>query len=466
MFGSSILEIAVGVIFVYLVLSLICSAVNEAIATLINKRGKNLFEGVKNLLNDPTFTGLAQQVYNHGLVDGISQDATNPAKHNRRPSYMPSETFSLALLDILGSQGVVSAAHVEALTQAEDADDAYQELLNTPGADPNKISAAKAARDAGREALVKAETDAKTAYDTEVTAGGATPNDAQLKAIADAKTRLDTASAAIKILDARRAAVASAGDPKNQELIQEASEALEQSLAAGRMIAAGLPNQIENIQAAVGRLPDGHTKETLLVLIDKSKREAAVIGDEALRLRQEVQQFQQNVEGWFNDAMDRVGGWYKRWTQAWQLALAIIIVLLLNADTVMLTKRFSTDKDLRAAVLQQAEKVNEKETVEKFSESASKNIAAYGLPIGWSNNWKDSRRFPWLVDAGEESPFFVGLWQIFIKLLGLIITIGAVSMGAPFWFDMLSKVINIRGAGTPPGEKKKSAGDTTNAAAT
>jgi len=69
MFGSSILEVAIGMIFVYLFISLICSAINEGIASLINKRGKNLFEGVKNLLNDPTFTGLAQQLYTHGLVE-------------------------------------------------------------------------------------------------------------------------------------------------------------------------------------------------------------------------------------------------------------------------------------------------------------------------------------------------------------------------------------------------------------
>lgn len=456
MFGSSILEIAIGVIFVYLVLSLICTAANEAIATLINKRGKNLFEGIKNLLNDPTFTGLAQQVYNHGLVDGISKEAVNPKKKNRRPSYLPSATFSLALLDILGAQGVVLAAHGDALNQAEQADDAYQELISAPGADPTsqKIVDAKAAADAGRQALVAAETNAKAAYDAAIAAGGATPTDAQLQAIADAKTKLDTASAAIKILDARRAAVDSAGDPKNQDKVREASAALEQSLAAGRMIAAGLPNQIQNIQAAVNRLPDGHTKESLLVLIDKSKREATAVGDE-------IKHFQQNVEGWFNDAMDRVGGWYKRWTQAWQLGLAIAVVLLLNADTVMLTKRFSTDKDLRTAVLQQAEKVDQSKTVEEFSQTASKNVAAYGLPIGWSTDPKDSRRYPWIVDEGEQNWFWVGAGQILLKLLGLIISIGAVALGAPFWFDMLSKFINIRGTGTPPGEKKKSAGSLT-----
>ena len=50
MFGSSILEVAIGVIFIYLLLSLICSAINEFIASIVNKRGENLFEGIKSLL--------------------------------------------------------------------------------------------------------------------------------------------------------------------------------------------------------------------------------------------------------------------------------------------------------------------------------------------------------------------------------------------------------------------------------
>ena len=83
MLGSSVLEVAIGIVFIYLVLSMICTTINEAIATLTNKRGKNLFEGIKNLLNDPAFTGLAQQVYSHGLVDGISKMAAVARQRTR-----------------------------------------------------------------------------------------------------------------------------------------------------------------------------------------------------------------------------------------------------------------------------------------------------------------------------------------------------------------------------------------------
>src|SRR5947209_1328412 len=39
---------------------------------------------------------------------------------------------------------------------------------------------------------------------------------------------------------------------------------------------------------------------------------------------------QEKIEAWFNDAMDRVGGWYKRTTHARILVLAVIVTLLAN----------------------------------------------------------------------------------------------------------------------------------------
>jgi hypothetical protein len=460
MFGSSILEIAIGVIFVYLVLSLICTAINEGISTLINKRGKNLFAGIKNMLNDPTFTGLAQQIYNHGLIDGISQDTTVLDKPNRRPSYMPTKTFSLALLDILSANGVVAAAHGDALTTAEKADDEYQKLISVPGADLNDpvIVAAKTAAEQGRAALVNAQDVTKQAYEIAKKAGGATPTEGHLKAIAAAQKASHTAEAAVKILDARRAAVDSARNPKDVALIVKASDALEQSLVIGRGVVAGLP-KMDEIQAAVYRLPDGHTKESLLVLIDKSKREVTALEDQFKR-------FQHNIEGWFNDSMDRVGGWYKRWTQKILLVLAVLVVFLLNADTIMLIKTFATEKDMRAAVVKQAEAASLKNPEDINNPATSGQLAqqleAQSLPLGWTSDNNDlTRRFPWVYETKDKDHWPQTVFvQLFLKLIGLLITICAISLGAPFWFDMLSKFINIRGAGTPPGEKKKSAGAT------
>ncbi|PYQ61326.1 MAG: hypothetical protein DMF53_15255, partial [Acidobacteria bacterium] len=118
---------------------------------------------------------------------------------------------------------------------------------------------------------------------------------------------------------------------------------------------------------------------------------------------------------------------------------------------ILLVQHLSTEKDLRASILEQAEKTK----TETFEQLRSK-MDKVSLPLGWSRRADDDRRFPWIAQSENEGWFeMFGLWLR--KLLGLLLTMGAISLGAPFWFDTLSKFMNLRGAGTPPGEKTKSA---------
>src|SRR5206468_11397190 len=94
MFGSAILDTAIGLIFVFLVLSLVVSAANELLAALFKWRANNLFLGIRQLLQDPSVTGLVTRFYEHPLIDGLSSKG-------KKPSYIPSRTFALALLDIV-----------------------------------------------------------------------------------------------------------------------------------------------------------------------------------------------------------------------------------------------------------------------------------------------------------------------------------------------------------------------------
>ena len=107
MFGSPILEVAIGVIFVYLLLSLIVTAANELIASLWKWRAKNLEQGIQNLLNDANTNNLADEFYRHPLIRGLCDQG-------KRPSYIPSRTFALALLDI-----VANNKNAKALTLAD-----------------------------------------------------------------------------------------------------------------------------------------------------------------------------------------------------------------------------------------------------------------------------------------------------------------------------------------------------------
>jgi hypothetical protein len=91
--GSVVLEVAIGMIFVYLLLSLLCSAAGEYIEAKFNNRAKYLRQGIELLLNETTGDGvdLASRLYQHGLVRPLYRTA------QKLPSYIPSRTFALAL---------------------------------------------------------------------------------------------------------------------------------------------------------------------------------------------------------------------------------------------------------------------------------------------------------------------------------------------------------------------------------
>jgi len=283
MFGSNALEVATGIIFIYLLLSLICTVINEGIASSINQRGKNLLEGIKNLLNDPKFTGLAQHVYNHGLIDGVMQGVTDFTKTNRSPSYIAPTNFALALMDILGSQGSGQMAVEQKQKELE-------------------VAEKESAADPSNEELKKAVSDAEAALE------GAR------KSAADLQDKYLSARAAAKKLT----------ELKDFGKIKEASEKLESALAAGRALAAEYPDPLGSIQKGIEALSSGRTQQSLLALLDKTKRDVALVSEEIQMGEHAMEKLRENLESWFNDAMDRFTGWYKRWTRQISFAVAII----------------------------------------------------------------------------------------------------------------------------------------------
>jgi len=165
--------------------------------------------------------------------------------------------------------------------------------------------------------------------------------------------------------------------------------------------------------------------------------------------------------------MDRVSGWYRRKTQLIVLGLALLVTLVVNADTIMIANSLSRDAVLRAAIVAAAQETA-KEPPPEIDEAAGiegapppsptdsnapltritqlrEELQQLQLPIGWSRRDGDPRQVP--------DPRDIQGW--FMKVLGLLFTTIAVSLGAPFWFDTLSKLINIRAAGKPPAEPSK-----------
>ena len=83
MFDGPIVDVAIGLIFFYVVLSLICSAVQELVASALALRSKNLEKGISNLLGSE----YANKVYEHPLIKHLS-------KPGQKPSYVRPSIFA------------------------------------------------------------------------------------------------------------------------------------------------------------------------------------------------------------------------------------------------------------------------------------------------------------------------------------------------------------------------------------
>jgi len=116
MFNSTIIDVAIGMIFVYLLLSLICSAANEIIELQLKNRAADLERGIRELFNDPNrTTGMVEKIYEHPLISGLFEKSYDPSVLTRwkrmlgklnLPSYIPARNFALAMMDIsFGKEG-------------------------------------------------------------------------------------------------------------------------------------------------------------------------------------------------------------------------------------------------------------------------------------------------------------------------------------------------------------------------
>ena len=102
MFNSTILDVVAGLLFTFLTVSLVASTVTEAMASLLGWRAALLLRGVKSLLNDPKFDGLAKAIYNHALVNAqASGIAQTQQALTAKPSYIEPQHFAGALIDLM-----------------------------------------------------------------------------------------------------------------------------------------------------------------------------------------------------------------------------------------------------------------------------------------------------------------------------------------------------------------------------
>lgn len=186
---------------------------------------------------------------------------------------------------------------------------------------------------------------------------------------------------------------------------------------------------MDKVREALAALPASHPAKAPLTRI-------------AIEAGNDLTAFRTGVERWFNNSMARVSGWYKRRVQRWMLAYALALTFLLNVDTLAVARTLWTQDAVREAVVARAQADGGATgSLDKVSTDVA-DVKKLSLPIGWTftgASAADPRRWPG-ADGGA----------LLVKLLGLAVTTGALTLGAPFWFDVLNRVARLRSSGDRP----------------
>jgi len=162
----------------------------------------------------------------------------------------------------------------------------------------------------------------------------------------------------------------------------------------------------------------------------------AVLASIATDAGDDEQRFQADLEKWFNDAMDRLSGWYKRYVQVILLILAIVVTISFNVNTIRIAQELWRQPTLQAVISQEATKATASQSQGQTTQppqSFTTDINEAGtLPVGWGS---------------ANQPQGGGEWGL--TILGWLLTIGALTFGAPFWFDLLTRMNSLRSTGPP-----------------
>ena len=466
---GAILEVAIGIIFVWIVLSLTTIQFQEWISMWLDKRARDMEVAIHEMLANPN---LKAQFYDHPVIRGLTaKKRKKPSeiprwyyrwpilrgftKEKRRiPSYIPSQQFALALFDIALTAGTESSVIQQGILKIRDDLQNEKKLmvyetvideLNLLAEFARSAAATEAETAITRRGLesLKKETEQfiekfhtkypKLRLDQEL-------EDKLRKGIADMLTE---ASNRKKEID----------DVISQQPKKDSDKALSKIRRGVAALSVISPEFTQTLNALLSNVEEYVT--------DQEK---------------ELAKARDNVEKWFNDSMDRVSGAYKRYSQGLALVIGFVVALLLNVDSINLTLFLWREPSVRQALAGQAStfelpegelQTNPEEAMEKFREQ----FVGLSLPVGWVINESEKsayldancKIFPGVDEAFGipvlRSPLCVAppesnnQTNLALKLIGILLTALATRQGAPFWFDILKRGVNLRSTGANPIEK-------------
>jgi hypothetical protein len=137
----------------------------------------------------------------------------------------------------------------------------------------------------------------------------------------------------------------------------------------------------------------------------------------------DLQQFQDMLAGWFDNAMTRMSGAYKRSQLLISLLLAVLLAILFNIDSIHLFRTLWQQPALAAHL---------KDAPDAFDPALFNTLMT--LPIGWS-------KFPPVLNT-----------DFALQVAGWLLTAATALFGAPFWFDLMQRVVHMRATGAKPEE--------------
>jgi hypothetical protein len=196
---------------------------------------------------------------------------------------------------------------------------------------------------------------------------------------------------------------------------------------------------LDNIRANVANLGNEAVQRVLLAAIDAAQ------GD--------FNKAQATIEAWYDSTMDRVSGWYKRSTQWLLFWISLVMVVLMNINAIIIADYLYRNSAAREVIVASAgvASVNPDFLNQNYTD-IKETLTAMHLPIGWPNGWSSAT---YSAEPGTND-----LWNcLFAPVLGWLLTAFAATLGAPFWFDVLNKVMVIRSTVKPHEKSPEEASD-------
>jgi triacylglycerol lipase len=163
--------------------------------------------------------------------------------------------------------------------------------------------------------------------------------------------------------------------------------------------------------------------------------------------------YRASIAAWFDEASAQATDLYRQKVKGLLVVGGMLLALGLNADALRAVQVLYHDRSLREATAAYAETVAAEKEAGNLTRQASQDLTktrqelakhvedlraldAIGFPLGWTE-------VEWLKiwTKREESDVVIAL---ILKVLGIVATGLAVAQGGPFWYDLMQKLVGMR----------------------